>query len=47
MVATEVTIEDIAHDLETHQHESAKHNKLLIVAWIGDQGLSAGQEDVE
>jgi peroxiredoxin family protein len=38
MVATEaeITMEDLARKLETHEHESAKHNKMVIIAWSGE-----------
>ena len=36
MVATETTMEDLARELQEHEHESPKHNKLVIITWSGE-----------
>ena len=38
MVATETTMDDLARELQKHEeeHERAKHDKLVIIAWSGE-----------
>ena len=36
MVATEVTIDEVARELKEHEHEKTTPGKLVIIAWSGE-----------
>ena len=36
MVATEVTIDELARELKEHEHEKTTPGKLVIIAWSGE-----------
>jgi peroxiredoxin family protein len=36
MVTTEATLDDVAQELAAHEQASARHHKLVIMAWSGD-----------